>query len=45
LNDSGVFDRVALERLFEQHDRGQREWSTPLWSVLMFEAFLQGEAG
>jgi asparagine synthase (glutamine-hydrolysing) len=44
LNDSGVFDRRALERLFEQHDRGQRDYSTPLWSVLMFEAFLQQES-
>ena len=44
LNDSGVFDRKALERLFDQHDRGQADRSTPLWSVLMFEAFLQQES-
>lgn len=44
LNDSGVFDRGALERLLEQHDRGQRDCSTPLWSVLMFDAFLQQES-
>ncbi len=44
LHGAAVFDPHRLERLFEQHDRGQRDWSTPLWSVLMFEAFLQAEA-
>jgi len=44
LNDSGVFNRKALQRLFDQHDRGQADRSTPLWSVLMFEAFLQQES-
>jgi asparagine synthase (glutamine-hydrolysing) len=44
LNDSGVFDRKALQRLFDQHDRAQADRSTPLWSVLMFEAFLQQES-
>ena len=44
LQDTGVFDQNRLQRLFDQHDRGQRDWSTPLWSVLMFEAFLQNEA-
>ncbi len=45
LHSAAVFDPRRLERLFAQHDRGQRDWSTPLWSVLMFEAFLQAEAG
>lgn len=45
LADAEVFDRAALRRLFQQHDRGQRDWSTPLWSILMFEAFLRGEGG
>ena len=45
LHSADVFDPHGLDRLFEQHDRGQRDWSTPLWSVLMFEAFLQAEAG
>ena len=40
---TGVFDRRRLHRLFEQHDRGHRDWSTQLWAVLMFEAFLRGE--
>jgi len=45
LNDSGVFDRKSLQSVFDQHDRGQRDGSTPLWSILMFEAFLRQEAG
>lgn len=44
LNDANVFDQCRLQRLFEEHDSGQRDWSTPLWSVMMFEAFLQVEA-
>ncbi len=44
LHGAGVFDRRRLQRVFEEHDRGQRDWSTPLWSILMFEAFLQAEA-
>ena len=43
LQAARVFDSRQLQRLFEQHDKGQRDWSTPLWAVLMFEAFLQGE--
>lgn len=44
LNDTGVFDRGRLARIFAEHDSGQRDWSTPLWSLLMFEAFLQSES-
>lgn len=45
LMDSGVFDRDRLKRLLAEHDRGARDLSSPLWSVLMFEAFLQSEGG
>jgi len=45
LRAADVFDSRQLERLFDQHDKGQRDWSTPLWAILMFEAFLQGEVG
>ncbi|MCG6966932.1 MAG: asparagine synthase C-terminal domain-containing protein, partial [Chromatiaceae bacterium] len=44
LRAADVFDGRQLKRLFDEHDRGRRDWSTPLWSVLMFEAFLQAEA-
>ncbi|MCP5428890.1 MAG: amidotransferase 1, exosortase A system-associated [Chromatiaceae bacterium] len=45
LMDTGVFDRGRLNRLFAEHDRGARDLSSPLWSVLMFEAFVQSEGG
>ena len=43
LRAADVFDPAALQRLFVQHDTGRRDWSTPLWSVLMFDAFLRHE--
>ncbi|MGB5467839.1 MAG: XrtA/PEP-CTERM system amidotransferase [Sedimenticolaceae bacterium] len=43
LADADVFDRGRLLRLFDQHDKGQRDWSAPLWSIFMFDAFLQRE--
>jgi asparagine synthase (glutamine-hydrolysing) len=27
--------------MLEQHQSGQRDFSAPLWSLLMFEAFLR----
>lgn len=44
LRSTDVFDADALNRLFTEHDKGRRDWSTQLWSVLMFEAFLASEA-
>lgn len=45
LRATGVFDEKRLQRLFHEHDRGQRDWSTQLWAVLMFESFLRAEQG
>jgi len=45
LRAADVFDARQLARLFDEHDKGRRDWGTPLWSVLMFEAFLKNEAG
>ena len=44
LRSSDVFEPRQLQRIFEQHDKRQRDWSSPLWSILMFEAFLRAEA-
>ena len=41
LNDTGWFDRDALRRIVEQHQSGARDHSTPIWTVLMFDAFLK----
>jgi len=46
LADSGFFNPTALRRLVDQHHSGARDHSAPLWSLLMFEAFLRlGVAG
>ncbi|MDJ0741440.1 MAG: amidotransferase 1, exosortase A system-associated [Gammaproteobacteria bacterium] len=44
LHDADVFEPDRLRRLLTEHDSGQRDWSTQLWSVLMFDAFLRSEA-
>ena len=39
--DSGYFDPDYLTRLVSQHQSGLRDHSAPLWTLLMFEAFLR----
>jgi asparagine synthase (glutamine-hydrolysing) len=41
LASTGWFDRGTLEHLVESHESGARDQSAPLWSLLMFEAFLR----
>jgi asparagine synthase (glutamine-hydrolysing) len=41
LADSGYFNPDVLQRLARQHASGARDHSAPLWSLLMFEAFLR----
>ena len=43
LADTGIFNRVYLNELVEQHESGRRDYSAPLWTLLMFEAFLRKE--
>ena len=38
---TGWFNRGYLEHLVDAHQRGTRDYSSPLWSLLMFEAFLR----
>ncbi len=45
LRDTGLFEPRVLEELVSAHESGRRDYSAPLWSLLMFEAFLRrGEA-
>jgi len=37
--DTGLFDMAFLTRLVDQHQSGIRDFSAPLWSLLMFQAF------
>lgn len=41
--DSGLFDAACLERIVHQHQSGIRDYSAPIWSLLMFAEFLRGE--
>ena len=38
---TGWFDRGYLEHLLDAHQSGARDHSAPLWTLLMFEAFLR----
>ncbi|WP_119352627.1 XrtA/PEP-CTERM system amidotransferase [Azohydromonas sediminis] len=38
---TGWFDRKYLEHLVHAHHSGVRDYSAPLWSLLMFDAFLR----
>jgi asparagine synthase (glutamine-hydrolysing) len=42
--DSGWFERKALTHLVQSHESGVRDYSTPLWTLLMFDAFLRHAA-
>ncbi len=39
--DSGYFDPKTLQTMVRQHQSGERDFSAPLWTLLMFEAFLR----
>lgn len=41
LAGSGIVDHASVAKLVEQHERGQRDHSAPIWSLLMFDAFLR----
>ncbi|HDH53742.1 MAG TPA: asparagine synthetase B, partial [Nitrospirae bacterium] len=41
--DSGLFEQKYLKRLVDQHQSGTRDFSTPIWTLLMFESFLRKE--
>ncbi len=38
---TGYFERRYLEHLVDQHESGRRDYSSPLWTLLMFDAFLR----
>jgi len=45
LADCGFFDPGTLRELVAQHQSGRRDHSAPLWSLLMFDAFLRRHEG
>lgn len=40
LMDTDIFDDSCLRRLVDEHLSGRRDHSAPLWSLLMFDAYL-----
>jgi asparagine synthase (glutamine-hydrolysing) len=40
LMDTGYFEPATLHRMVREHLAGARDFSAPLWSLLMFDAFL-----
>jgi asparagine synthase (glutamine-hydrolysing) len=43
LASTGIFNTNFLAQMVEQHESGRRDYSAPIWTVLMFEAFLRKE--
>jgi asparagine synthase (glutamine-hydrolysing) len=41
LADTGIFNDAYLRRLIDDHQSGMRDYSSSLWTILMFEAFLR----
>ncbi len=41
LLSTGWFDAAYLRHLVDAHESGRRDYSAPIWTVLMFEAFLR----
>ena len=42
---TGMFEAATLRHLVDAHLAGRRDYSTPLWTLLMFDAFLRNETG
>ncbi|MDB5888146.1 MAG: asnB [Rhodocyclales bacterium] len=40
LLDTGFFNHAYLRHLVDAHESGLRDYSAPIWSLLMFDAFL-----
>ncbi len=41
LKSTGCFNTVYLQHLIDAHQSGARDYSAPLWTLMMFEAFLR----
>ena len=44
MTDSGLFDMDFLGEMVDHHQQGLRDYSTEIWALLMFEAFLRRQA-
>ena len=40
LASTGIFEHKFLQQIVEHHQSGRRDYSAPIWTLLMFESFL-----
>ncbi len=45
LADTGIFDMGFIRKMLDQHQSGRRDYSAPIWTLLMFEAFMRNLFG
>lgn len=45
LRREGFFEPGAVRRRWEQHLRGERNWQYHLWTVIMFQSWLEAQRG
>jgi asparagine synthase (glutamine-hydrolysing) len=38
---TGIFNRAYLAELLDHHESGRRDYSAPIWTLLMFDGFLR----
>jgi asparagine synthase (glutamine-hydrolysing) len=43
ISDSGIFDMNFVVQMLDGHQSGLYDYSTPIWTLLMFEAFLRAQ--
>ena len=36
----GVLNASAVKKMLQEHSAGARDWATPLWTIVMYDAFL-----
>ncbi|MEK7314671.1 MAG: XrtA/PEP-CTERM system amidotransferase [Candidatus Eisenbacteria bacterium] len=41
MRELGIFNFTTIERMVDHHQAGRRDYSAPLWSLLMFESSLK----
>jgi asparagine synthase (glutamine-hydrolysing) len=45
LAETGMFNESYLRHLVDAHQAGTRDYSSPLWTLLMFDTFLRNVVG